>query len=112
MALYAECLRGQVFSPNGILKVVYEKLNGRILGVHVCGDDACEVIHYGMELVMAKRTLNDVVNKLYSAVTFHELYRIAAMAGLDEAGARTRRVAAGVALAIRNRSILAAGDNE
>ena len=47
IALYAECLRGRVFSPNGLLKLVYVKPAGRILGVHICGDDACELIHYG-----------------------------------------------------------------
>ena len=51
IALYAECLRGLVFSPNGLLKLVYEKSTGRVVGVHICGDDACELIHYGMELV-------------------------------------------------------------
>lgn len=40
IALYAECLRGLVFSPNGLLKLVYEKPAGRILGVHICGEDA------------------------------------------------------------------------
>jgi pyruvate/2-oxoglutarate dehydrogenase complex dihydrolipoamide dehydrogenase (E3) component len=40
IALYAECLRGRVFSPNGLLKIVFEKPAGRILGVHICGDDA------------------------------------------------------------------------
>lgn len=131
VALYAECLRGLVFSPNGLLKVrsqlllivlfvaganqehvissclqlVFDKSNGRIMGVHICGDDACELIHYGMELVKAKRTIDDVLGNLYSAVTFHEMYRIAAMAAVDEAGARKRRAAAGRALAARNRGI-------
>lgn len=40
IALYAECLRGRVFSPNGLLKLVFEKPAGRILGVHIVGDDA------------------------------------------------------------------------
>jgi len=105
VALYAECLRGLVFSPNGLLKLVYDKSNGRIMGVHICGDDACELIHYGMELVKAKRTIDDVLSNLYSAVTFHEMYRIAAMAAVDEAGARQRRRAAGRALATRNKGI-------
>jgi NAD(P) transhydrogenase len=39
IALYAECLRGRVFSPNGLLKLVFEKPSGRILGVHIVGDD-------------------------------------------------------------------------
>jgi len=104
VALYAECLRGLVFSPNGLLKLVFDKSNGRIMGVHICGDDACELIHYGMELVKAERTIDDVLSNLYSAVTFHEMYRIAAMAAVDEAGARKRRAAAGRAVASRNAS--------
>jgi NAD(P) transhydrogenase len=103
MALYAECLRGRVFSPNGLLKLVYEKPAGRILGVHICGDDACELIHYGMELVKGRRTIMDLTDSMFSAVTFHEMYKIAAQAALDEAGARKRRAAAGQALAKRNR---------
>mmetsp|Transcript_37556 Transcript_37556/g.76804 ORF Transcript_37556/g.76804 Transcript_37556/m.76804 type:complete len:608 (+) Transcript_37556:254-2077(+) len=105
VALYAECLRGLVFSPNGLLKLVYDKSNGQIVGVHICGDDACELIHYGMELVKAERTIDDILKNLYSAVTFHEMYRIAAMAAVDGAGARKRRAAVGKALAARNRGI-------
>ena len=105
VALYAECLRGLVFSPNGLLKLVFDKDNGQIMGVHICGDDACELIHYGMELVKAERTIDDVLSNLYSAVTFHEMYRIAAMAAVDEAGARKRRAAAGRALTARNSGI-------
>ena len=103
ISLYCECLRGRVFSPNGLLKLVYEKPAGRVLGVHICGDDACELIHYGMELVKAKRTIEDLNNSLYSAVTYHEMYRIAAQSALDEKGARKRRAAAGAALQTRNR---------
>ena len=103
IALYAECLRGRVFSPNGLLKLVFDKDNGRIVGVHICGDDACELIHYGMEIVKAQRTIQDLNRSLYSAVTFHELFKIAAQAALDEAGARKRRRAAGAALAKRYR---------
>lgn len=107
MALYAECLRGRVFAPNGLLKLVFEKPAGRILGVHICGDDACELIHYGMELVKGQRTIADLNSSLFSAVTYHEMYKIAAQAALDEAGARKRRAAAGAALAKRNRQTLA-----
>ena len=106
IALYAECLRGRVFSPNGLLKLVYDKNEpnkGRIIGVHICGDDACELIHYGMELVKGKRTIHELSQAIFSAVTFHEMYKIAAQAALDEAGARKRRAAAGKALAKRNR---------
>ena len=103
IALYAECLRGLVFSPNGLLKLVFEKSTGRVVGVHICGDDACELIHYGMELVKTKRTITDVVSTLYSAVTYHEMYRIAAESCMDPKSARKRRAEAGKALAERRR---------
>lgn len=44
VAFYSECLRGRVFSPNGVLKIVFEKPAGRILGIHICGDDAWCVV--------------------------------------------------------------------
>jgi len=103
IALYTECLRGRVFSPNGLLKLVYEKPVGRILGVHICGDDACELIHYGMELVKAKRTITYLHDTVYSAVTFHEMYRIAAQAAIDPPVARRRRAAVGKSLADRRK---------
>mmetsp|Transcript_41575 Transcript_41575/g.48489 ORF Transcript_41575/g.48489 Transcript_41575/m.48489 type:complete len:376 (+) Transcript_41575:117-1244(+) len=104
IALYAECLRGRVFSPNGMLKLVFEKPAGKIVGVHICGDDACELIHYGMELVKGRRTIEDLNNSLFSAVTYHELYRIAARAALDDESARKRRAAVSIAVAQRIRS--------
>lgn len=107
VALYMECLRGRVFSPNGLLKIVFEKPAGRILGVHIVGDDACELIHYGMELVNGRKTVMDLRSRLYAAVTFHEMYRLAAEDGLDPAVGRKRRAAAGKALAKRNRLLQA-----
>ena len=51
---YGACLRGRVFSPDGLLKLVFEKANGIIVGVHIIGSDACELVHYGMSLVNQK----------------------------------------------------------
>lgn len=57
------------------------------------------------ELVKGQQTIQELSQAMFSAVTFHEMYKIAAQAGLDEAGARKRRSEAGKALAKRNRSI-------
>ena len=62
-----------------------------------------------MELVKGRRTVVDLAGSIYSAVTFHEMYKIAAQAALDEVGARKRRAAAGKALAQRLRDGAAAG---
>jgi len=89
-ARYSDCLRGRVFSPTGLLKLVFETPSGRIVGVHICGDDACELIHYGMELVRAKRTIYDLVENVFSAVTYHEMYKLAASTAVDDENARKK----------------------
>jgi hypothetical protein len=81
VAPYTDCLRGRVFSPEGFLKLVFDKADGKILGVHVFGADACELIHFGMELVHSQRTIFDVLSMLFTAVTFHELFKFAAFNG-------------------------------
>ena len=44
-----------LFSEYGLPKIdIYNKATKQIMGVHICGEDACELIHYGMELVKAE----------------------------------------------------------
>ena len=79
VAPYTSCLRGRVFAPQGFLKLVFDRSDGRVVGVHILGTDACELIHYGMELINGKRTIFDVMSTLFTAVTFHELFKAAAV---------------------------------
>jgi hypothetical protein len=58
-----------------------------------------------VELVKAKCMFNDALGNLYSVVTFHKMYRTAAIAAVDEAGAKKRRNAAEQALIARNSGI-------
>lgn len=67
--------------PQGMLKLVFDQSNGRILGVHIIGTDACELIHYGMELINAERTIFDMMSTMFTAVTFHEMFKTAALDG-------------------------------
>ena len=78
VASYSSCFRGRVFSPQGFLKLIYQESTGRVLGVHIIGEDACEMIHFGMQLVQGNRTLVEIMSQPFTAVTFHELYMWAA----------------------------------
>jgi Ca2+-binding EF-hand superfamily protein len=84
VATYDMCLRGRVFSPDGMLKLVFDRQSAVILGVHIIGTDACELVHYGMDLVAKRATLFDVIGTLFTAVTFHELFKEAAFAGNEK----------------------------
>ena len=61
VATYDACLRGRVFAPDGMLKLVFDRQSARILGVHIIGTDACELVHYGMDLVAKEATIFDVI---------------------------------------------------
>merc|ERR1719502_1900696 len=62
-----------------MLKLVFDTDSKKILGVHIIGTDACELVHYGMDLVEKQATIFDVISTLFTAVTFHELFKEAAL---------------------------------
>jgi len=81
VAKYTGCLRGRVFAPDGLVKLVFKTGDGVIVGVHLIGSDACEMVHYGMDLVEQKVSIFELVSTLFTAVTFHELFKEAAIDG-------------------------------
>jgi Ca2+-binding EF-hand superfamily protein len=78
---YSACLRGRVFAPVGLLKLVFRVSDGVIVGVHILGEDACELVHYGMDLVAQGVSIFKVMTTCFTAVTFHELFKEAALNG-------------------------------
>jgi len=62
-----------------MLKLVFDRDTAKILGVHIIGTDACELVHYGMDLVAQEATVFDVLGTLFTAVTYHELFKEAAL---------------------------------
>ena len=49
VASYDACLRGRVFAPDGMLKLVFDRDTARILGVHIIGTDACELVRADLD---------------------------------------------------------------
>lgn len=72
------CLRGRVFAPDGLLKLVVDANEGTVLGVHIIGKEAAEMVHYGMALVKGETKIFEILSTVYTAVTFHELFKEAA----------------------------------
>jgi len=62
----------------GFLKLVLDRESERVLGVHVFGHQATELIHYGMELVDGQKTLRHILGTVFNFPTLHELYKHAA----------------------------------
>merc|ERR1712238_45804 len=76
---YDACLRGRVFAPDGLLKLVVDADEGTVLGAHIIGKEAAEMVHYGMALVKARTSIFEILQTVYTAVTFHEPFKQAAL---------------------------------
>jgi NAD(P) transhydrogenase len=83
-ARYKDMARGKIMgAENGFLKLVFQKKDLVICGVHIIGPIASELIHFGLELVESKQTLYDVIRKVFNFPTLHDLYKYAAYDGLS-----------------------------
>jgi NAD(P) transhydrogenase len=83
-ARYADMPRGKIMgAKGGFLKLVFNRSDLVIRGVHVIGHIASELIHYGMALVEEKKSLYYVIGRVFNFPSLHDLYKYAAYDGLS-----------------------------
>ncbi len=83
-ARYCDMPRGKILgAKSGFLKLIFAKDNLCILGIHIIGHMATELIHYGVLLVEEKKTLPDLIGQVFNFPTLHELYKYAGYDGLS-----------------------------
>ena len=71
--------RGQIIGDTeGLLKLLFDATDGRLLGVHMVGESASELIHVGQAWLNMKATAFDIADSLYNYPTLGDLYRHAA----------------------------------
>lgn len=81
IAKYDCTIRHAITPKDGFLKVVFLKDGGRVLGCHLYGDDANEMVHYGSSVVNSQHTVFDMIRQVMAGVTYQEVYRLAAIEG-------------------------------
>jgi NAD(P) transhydrogenase len=82
-ARYSDLPRGKIMGvKDGFMKIIFSKEDQVILGIHLIGPIATEVIHYGMSIIEAKKTISDVISTVFNYPTLHELYKYACYDGL------------------------------
>ncbi len=83
-ARYSDMPRGKIIGAKaGILKLILSRDELRILGVHIIGHQATELIHYGVLLVEDKKNVHDLIGQVFNFPTLHELYKYAGYDGLS-----------------------------
>lgn len=82
-ARYKDIPRGKIMgSESGYMKIIFRREDLVIIGVHIIGNIASEIIHYGMSLVENKKTVLEVISVVFNFPTLHDLYKYACYDGL------------------------------
>ncbi len=90
-APFEELARGQIAAiGNGLLKLVADPSGRKVLGVHIVGEGAAELIHVGQMALLYGGDVDGFVESVFNFPTLAEAYRVAA---LDIVGRRPARAA-------------------
>jgi NAD(P) transhydrogenase len=84
-AYYSEIARGYIKGDShGMLKLLIERKTHKILGIHIAGEDAANLVHIGLAFMMKDGIANDLINMIFNYPTLAEAYRIAAFNALNK----------------------------
>jgi NAD(P) transhydrogenase len=88
IARYREIAKGKIRGDEtGMLKLVFHQKTGRLLGVHVIGESASELLHIGQAVMAFQGSISYFVDTVFNYPTYAEAYKIAALNGLKRLGA-------------------------
>ena len=80
LARYREIARGNILGDDsGMLKLLFHRDNRKLLGIHIIGAEAAELIHIGQAVLAFGGTLDYFVNTVFNYPTLAECYKVAAL---------------------------------
>lgn len=80
IARLRETARGQILGlEEGMLKILFSLEDHRVLGVHIIGEGATELIHIGQAALVLGGTLDYFLNNVFNYPTLAEAYKTAAL---------------------------------
>jgi len=82
---YRELARGQIIGDSyGMLKLLVSPDDRRLLGVHVFGTGATELVHIGQTVMGCGGTVDYLVNAVFNYPTLAESYKVAALDAMNK----------------------------
>jgi NAD(P) transhydrogenase len=85
VAYYREIARGQIRGDTtGRLKLIFHRETRLILGVHIIGEGASELLHIGQAVMILGGTLDYFIETVFNYPTLAECYKAAAFNGLNK----------------------------
>ncbi len=85
VAYYREIARGQIRGDTtGRLKLIFHRETKQVLGVHVIGEGASELLHIGQAVMILGGTVEYFIDTVFNYPTLAECYKAAAFNGLNK----------------------------
>jgi len=83
MAYYREVARGQIRGDTtGRLKLIFHRETRKVLGVHIIGEGAAELVHIGQAVMSLGGAMDYFIDTVFNYPTLAECYKVAAFNGL------------------------------
>lgn len=83
-ARYREIARGQILGDySGLLKLVFSPESRKLLGVHIIGEGASELVHIGQAVLTFNGNIDYFVSTVFNYPTLAECYKTAAFDGIN-----------------------------
>jgi NAD(P) transhydrogenase len=85
VARFSEIARGHIAGDTeGMLKLLFHRETRQLLGVHVIGECATEIIHIGQAVMALGATIEYFRDTVFNYPTMAECYKVAALDGLNK----------------------------
>jgi len=85
LARYAELVKGQMLGDEqGLVKILFDPDSLKVLGVHIIGDRAAEIIHIGQAVLAMDGSIEYFRDTIFNYPTLAEAYKVAALDGLNK----------------------------
>ena len=85
IARYRELARGQILGDSyGMLKLLVSTEDRKLLGVHVFGTGATELVHIGQAVMGCGGTVDYLVDTVFNYPTLAESYKVAALDAMNK----------------------------
>ena len=86
-AAYREIARGQIIGDQtGTLKILFHTETRKLLGVHILGEGASELVHIGQAVMSHNGSIDYFINSVFNFPTLAECYKTAAFDGINRLG--------------------------
>src|SRR4051812_16291189 len=82
---YGKHGRGQIIGDtDGMIKLIFDATNGHLLGVHVIGEIASELVHIGMACMQYDGDIDFFIHTVFNYPTLSDVYKYAAYDALGK----------------------------